>query len=309
MSNAAQPAFLQAVSALDMLQRVYMRLLTYLNPVKDCQTVFGATMHCHSRDFVQRRIRFFGIFEHNLTYYTMDRLSEGDVYIDIGSNVGYYSLLASQMVGKTGKVIAVEAAPATFAVLQKNLALNGCLNVTALNVAATAERCRVSIEATDRHNTGANEVRIDTTGAGTVDGLPFQDIVGDNIGRVRFIKIDVEGSEAPILRSILDALPDLPEDVTVASEVSPESAGLVARFVEAGFHAYAIQNVYTIDYYLIRSYLQKYREDRSVHKVPVTAFDPAYRDYVFEREPSSRASAATMLAAATSRSQNGGMAG
>jgi FkbM family methyltransferase len=287
MSNVAQPGFLRVVAALDVLQRVYMRLLTYLSPVKDCRTVFGTMMRCHSRDFVQRRIRFFGVFEHNLTYYTISQLRPGDVYIDIGANVGYYSLLASRLVGSTGKVISVEAAPTTFAMLQENLRANGCANVTALNIAATAERCKVSIEIGDRHNSGANEVRIDP-GAGSVDGLPFRDIVGDDIGRVRFIKIDIEGSEAPILRSILDALPDLPQDITIASEVSAASAELVARFVEAGLRAYAIQNVYSIDYYLIRSYLRNFHEDQSVHKVPVTTFDPAYRDYVFESGPSPR---------------------
>jgi FkbM family methyltransferase len=284
MDIASQQVFRQALATLDSVQRAYMRLLTYLKPIKDCGTVFGATMHCHSRDFIQRRIRFFGIFEHNLTHYTMSRLREGDVYVDVGANVGYYSLLASRLVGATGKVISVEAAPPTFALLKQNLQTNGCDNVTALNVAATAERCKVSIEAADRHNSGANEIRVDPT-SGKVEGLPFRDIVGSDIGRVRFVKIDIEGSEAPVLRAILETLSDLPESFTVVSEVSPGSASLVARFVDAGFRAYAISNIYTIDYYLIRSYLRKYGEDDSIHMAPVTVFSPACRDYVFERGP------------------------
>ena len=100
---------------------------------------------------------------------------------------------------------------------------------------------------------------------------------------MRFIKIDIEGSEEPILSAILEALPDLREDLIVASEVSPTSAEHVARFVAAGFRAYAMQNVYTIDYYLIRSYLRRFREDKVVHMVPVSQFDQNYRDYIFER--------------------------
>jgi FkbM family methyltransferase len=281
MDTATQAAFQWTIAILDSSQRVYMRLLTYLRPVRDSPTVFGATIRCHSRDYIQRRIRFFGIFEHNLTYYTMSRLRKGDVYVDIGANVGYYSLLASCPVGK---VISVEAAPTTFALLRENLRLNSCANVTSLNVAATAERCSVSIEVRNRHNSGATEIKVDAE-AGAIEGLPFREIVGDDIGHVRFVKIDIEGAEAPILRAILDALSDLPGDVTVASEVSLASAGFVTRFVDAGFRAYAIQNVYTIDYYLIRSYLRRYGEDQSVKVVPVTEFDPAYGDYVFERGP------------------------
>jgi FkbM family methyltransferase len=259
-----------------------MRAFAYLSPVKDCRTVFGSIVRCNARDFVQRRIRFFQIFEHNLTYYSLERLREGDLYLDIGANVGYFSLLASRCVGNSGQVISVEADPVTFAALTKNLELNHCRNVSARNIAATATACRIEITRGDPHNSGSNAITV-ARGDGGVQGLPFRAIVGDDISRVSFIKIDIEGSEGPILESILEALNELPSDLVVASEVSPSSAEQVERFVNAGFRAYAMQNVYTIDYYLIRSYLRKFGEGKSVHKVPVTKYDARYADYIFER--------------------------
>lgn len=276
------PIFARSVRALDVLQRAYMRALAYISPISDCRTVFGSIVRCNARDFVQRRIRFFQIFEHNLTYYTMGQLREGDLYVDIGANVGYFSLLASRCVGNTGQVISVEADPVTFAALKENLELNGCLNVSARNVAATATACRIEMTRSDPYNSGCNAITLGA-GEGGIEGLPFRDIVREDLGRVRFIKIDIEGSEEPILDAILEALPDLPDDLVVASEVSPTSAEHVERFVAAGFRAYAMQNVYTIDYYLIRSYLRRFREDKSVHMVPVSRFDQNYRDYIFER--------------------------
>jgi FkbM family methyltransferase len=278
----AHPIFAGSVRALDVLQRAYMRALAYLSPIKDCRTVFGAIVRCNARDFVQRRIRFFEIFEHNLTYYTMERLREGDVYLDIGANIGYFSLLASRCVGNSGEVISVEADPVTFTGLMKNLELNGCRNVSARNIAATETACKIGITRGDPYNSGCNAITVGT-GAENVEGLPFRDIVGEDIGRVRFIKIDIEGSEAPILSAILEVLPDLPDDLIVASEVSPASADQVARFTDAGFRAYAMQNIYTIDYYLIRSYLRKFGEDKSIQTVPVSRYDPRYTDYIFER--------------------------
>jgi FkbM family methyltransferase len=280
------PIFARSVRALDVLQRAYMRALAYISPIKDCRTVFGSIVRCNARDFLQRRIRFFQIFEHNLTYYSMDRIREGDLYVDIGANIGYFSLLASHCVGNKGQVISVEADPVTFKALKKNLELNGCRNVSARNVAATAAACKIGITRSDPHNSGCNAITVEA-GASGIQGLPFRDIVGDDLGRVRFIKIDIEGSEEPVLNGILEALPDLPDDLIVASEVSPSSAEHVARFVAAGFRAYAMQNVYTIDYYLIRSYLRRFREDKSVHMVPVSRFDQDYRDYIFERGGSS----------------------
>lgn len=281
-NTVTRATFSFCVRGLDLLQRLYMRSVGYLSPTKDCRTVFGAMMRCHARQFLQRRIRFFGIFEHNLTYYTLSRLREGDVYVDIGANVGYFSLLASLSVGQSGRVISVEADPETFKDLKRNLALNDCKNVTARNIAATEKPCRLRMERV-RHNSGANSIVLGE-GDGSVEGVPFRDIIGEDIGRLRFIKIDTEGSEEPILRAILDTLSELPEDIVVASEISPNSAQHVAHFVNAGFRAFAIQNVYTIDYYLIRSYQTRYGEDKTVHMVPVSSYNPHYQDYIFERK-------------------------
>jgi FkbM family methyltransferase len=283
LNHAAEHlVFAFSIRVFALLQRVYMRAVAYLNPVKDCPTVFGALVRCNARDFIQRRVRYFQIFEHNLTYYTRARLREGDVYLDIGANIGYFSLLASRCVGDSGKVIAVEADPDTFGALQTNLQLNNCRNVAATNVAATAIACRVSINRRDLHNPGANTIELQN-GEGGIEGLPFRDIVGRDLGRVRFIKIDIEGSEGPILDAILEALRDLPEDLIIASEISPGSAAYVARFVAAGFRVHAIQNVYTIDYYLIRSCLRRYGENDNVNMIPLNQYDPIYTDYIFER--------------------------
>ena len=274
--------FSNTIVVFDILQRISMRLWGYIQPAKDCRTVFGTVIRCRSRDYVQRRIRFFGVFEHNLTYYTMDRLREGDLYIDVGANIGYFTLLASHCVGNSGKVIAVEADPMTFAALTENLERNGCHNVVPRNVAATATVCKVAIEPGHVHNSGSNRIVVGQ-GGDSIDGLPLRDIVGGDLRRVRFIKIDIEGSEEPVLTDILDLLPELPEDLIIAAEVSPASAGHVERFIAAGLRAYAIQNIYTIDYYLIRSYLRKFGEDQSVHIIPVERHDPRYSDYIFER--------------------------
>ena len=83
---------------------------------------------------------------------------------------------------------------------------------------------------------GSNAITVGE-GEGGVEALPFRGIVGDGISRVRFAKIDIEGPEAPVLSAILEALPELPDDLIVASEVSPTSAGYVEHFTTAGFRA------------------------------------------------------------------------
>lgn len=274
--------FSTAVQVLDVLQRVYMRVITSVGPETRSSTAFGSILQCNSHDFVQRRIRFFGIFEHNLTYYSLGKIKKGDIYLDIGANVGYFTLLASQCVGLEGKVISIEADPKTFEKLLYNIKINSCQNVYARNVAATATSCYVNIERTEPNNSGSNSIVIGSDKNG-IQGVPFKEIVADDIKRVRFIKIDIEGSEAPILNAIIDSLSELPDDLVIASEISPLSAEYIALFLKSGFRVYAIQNIYTIDYYLMRAYLRRYNEDNVVHKIEITQYNPMYRDYIFER--------------------------
>ncbi|NLS07945.1 FkbM family methyltransferase [Rhizobium sp. P32RR-XVIII] len=269
------------IKSMDVFQRIYMRLYTILSPSSEAYTVFDARMLCNSRDFVQRRIRFFGIFEHNLTHFTLSRLKQGDGYADIGANVGYYSLLASKKVGADGIVVSVEADPTTFTRLQTNLSLNDTGNVRALNVAATEEPCTISIRKGTKHNAGANAVAVDASG--TIPGLPLKRILGDDIGKINFIKIDIEGSEGPVLKSILDDVDRFPADLIVASEVSDDSSEFVEKFIRAGFRAYAISNIYTVDYYLISSYLRRIGDPSTFDIVETNRFLPGQNDYVFER--------------------------
>src|SRR5207247_10608255 len=56
---------------------------------------------------------------------------------DVGANIGYFTLLASKLVGDSGAVVAIEAFPATFDALQRNLARNRARNVRAVNAAAS----------------------------------------------------------------------------------------------------------------------------------------------------------------------------
>lgn len=55
-------------------------------------------------------------------------LREGDVFVDVGANVGYFTLVASDAVGKSGKVFAFEPEPKNFSLLRKNVQVNKCAN-------------------------------------------------------------------------------------------------------------------------------------------------------------------------------------
>lgn len=62
-----------------------------------------------------------GFFEYKLTKFLLKNLKRGDIFIDGGAHIGYYALLASELVDKNGKVIAFEPTPSIFKILERNI--------------------------------------------------------------------------------------------------------------------------------------------------------------------------------------------
>jgi FkbM family methyltransferase len=77
------------------------------------------------------------MWEPCLTCWILEQLAPGDVFIDVGANIGYYSLLASKLVGEFGLVVAIEPSPTIFNSLKNNLALNRVGNIRLVNMAVS----------------------------------------------------------------------------------------------------------------------------------------------------------------------------
>lgn len=121
-------------------------------------------------------------------------LRPGDRYIDAGANVGQLVLAASKRVGPDGDVIAVEAHAEIYGYLQGNLRLNRASNVEAFNCALGATEGEVSM--TSRRSDDQNYVS--EAGALRVPMHRLDDLIPAR--PTRLLKIDVEGSELPVLQ-------------------------------------------------------------------------------------------------------------
>ena len=88
----------------------------------------------------------FKIYEPNQTKIVKKYVHEGDVVIDVGAHVGYYTLLMAQLVGKNGKVYSFEPDPVNFELLKKSVEINGFENVILIQkaVSDTTEKIRLN---------------------------------------------------------------------------------------------------------------------------------------------------------------------
>src|SRR5512138_2867115 len=89
--------------------------------------VHGQTMYLDPGDSMGLAIQ--GTYEPEETEAVLRSVKSGMVVVDIGANIGYYTLLFARLVGPQGRVIAFEPDPATFALLKKNVDSNQHRNV------------------------------------------------------------------------------------------------------------------------------------------------------------------------------------
>lgn len=220
----------------------------------------GPRFHVALPDLIQSYVYFFGIWEPNITAYIVRALRGGDCFVDVGANVGYYSLLASRIVGSPGKVFAVEASPTIFKELMRNIQLNAANNVVACNVAAHDAQTRLKLFRAGESNIGATTTFADRAREkrfvleGEVNAAPIEEIVPvADVLRARLIKIDVEGAEWFVIRGMEHLLSRMSPETEILVEVDPlamakqggEVRAFLSKFAQAGFGAYVIPNDYS----------------------------------------------------------------
>jgi FkbM family methyltransferase len=137
-------------------------------------------------------------------------LSPGDVFFDVGANVGYYTLLASGRVGEQGRVVAFEPVVRNLAFLHRHLELNRARNVTVLPFACAGESGYGFFEAGDTVATG-HLAGSDRGGAPPAAATPVHLVTIDGMVRLlglrpTVMKIDVEGAEHDVLRGASETL-------------------------------------------------------------------------------------------------------
>jgi FkbM family methyltransferase len=219
-------------------------------------TIFGMQFAGDTVEMLQQYIYFFGIWEPDLTHWIRRRLRPGDTFIDVGANIGYYSVLASTLVGDAGRIVAIEASPEIFRALQSNLSRNFVKNVRAANVAASDRESALKLFRGHVYNSGLTTV-VEEQGFEfecQVNAAPLSTILrSEEIQTARLVKIDVEGAEWSVVGGMLPFLDSCRADLEIIVEVHPEHLAqqgkrpedLLTLFSDRGFHAYLLENDYS----------------------------------------------------------------
>lgn len=164
---------------------------------------------------------FTNSYEKEQTILFRKLVDEGMNVVDIGANIGYYTLLAAELVGEKGKVFAFEPEPSNYDLLLRNVEINGYKNVTVVRKAVSNETGESSLFLSQK-GFGQHSL-YDSAGSGgtiTVDAVSLDDFFEGEGYPIDIIKIDIEGAEMAALLGMSRVLRKN-ENVKLFIELSP----------------------------------------------------------------------------------------
>ena len=208
----------------------------------------GVKLAINPTDPVISGALLFGVYENGELDLFEKLLRPGMTVVDVGANIGLYTALAAKGVGPTGRVLALEPDPESFAFLRRTIAENGFENVEPFQVAASAAAGDAELYSNPDNRgdsrlyadplLGDKPLQVRTT---TVDEL----LGSRNIRSVDVLKIDTQGAEGLVLAGARETLANSP-NLTILMEFWPYGLArtgsraevLLALLRESGFQIF-----------------------------------------------------------------------
>lgn len=175
------------------------------------------------------------------------KLKEG-VFIDVGANIGKYTMYLARKLGKVGKVISIEPEPSNFSVLKKNISLNKLDNVKAFNYACFSKNTSLDFfvekEGGGLHSIYKKDHHLKKM---TVKAKTLDQIVREaKVTRVDLIKIDTEGAELQVILGAKQILKKFKPAIVLES-TEEENFNKIRKILLKA--KYKIEPIEGLDYY------------------------------------------------------------
>lgn len=182
-------------------------------------------VHADTDLYISTAIREQGLWEPFETQLLTQMLRPGDVFVDAGANIGYFTVIAAAAVGPTGAVYAFEPEPRNSALLQKNVELNELSDWTHVYGAALGAQAGLASLYLHPDNLGDHQLHPDHDGRVAVDVQVMRgsEVIGEAQQRVDFVKVDTQGSEQLVIEGLMPLLLHSGAGLRLLLELTPYS--------------------------------------------------------------------------------------
>jgi FkbM family methyltransferase len=184
-------------------------------------------MQLNPTEHIQQQLFWYGYYEKELGDILNKIIKPGDVFLDIGANIGYFSLLVANNV-PTVKVISFEPVREVFEKLKKNIAINDFKNITSFHAAVGEMKEEIGLFVSGPDNLGMSSFKQPENFSGKkeiVQVLALDEwFQRAGLAKIDVIKLDVEGSELAALKGMKEILQSFKPIVIV--EINPETLSM-----------------------------------------------------------------------------------
>lgn len=184
-------------------------------------------------------------YEPHVTALFRDRLRPGMHVLDIGANIGYFTMLSASLVGPSGAVTAIEPNPDSARLLETSRRANSFDNVVVLQVAAGRDRGLLVLHGSYGNvmTSAAPEEAKALINSTTVPSFRVDDLIPQN-DKIDFVKIDVEGAEYNALLGAAELIKRC--HPTIVSEFSPPMMPGISGIDGRGYLRFLLDFGYTV---------------------------------------------------------------
>jgi FkbM family methyltransferase len=170
---------------------------TYATPLSgddviDADTAVGPLWLHRNDQVITPYLAAGNVWEPALTAFLRRTIQPGMTFVDVGANIGYFSVLARQLTGPTGSVIAVEPQPGTLDILRANLWRHGFLDALVLPFAAYSRFGHLEL-VLNEENRGGSVMGRENAGTKLIPCAPVDELLGRR--SVDVMKVDAEGCD------------------------------------------------------------------------------------------------------------------
>ena len=235
----------------------------------DFAVVQGHKMFLDSNDSLNLSV--YGIHEEFETELVKKEIKPGDVVLDIGANIGYYTLIFAKLVGENGRVFAFEPDPTNFALLKRNVEINGYKNVVLIQKAVSNKSGKLRLYLSE-NNKGDHRIYNSHDGRKFIDieSVKLDDYFNHNV-KIDFIKMDIQGAEGGAIQGMSKLLE---KNVSVK---------IISEFWPAGLKRFGIEPIAYLKL-LLRHGFKLYELNEKKKKLDLVDIAKLLETYTIEKD-------------------------
>ena len=229
----------------------WRKIFAAVGPDYILREVEGCTFLCYLKDGSgpSRYLIKYSQYEPFLTRLIKENMSKTGSFLDVGANLGYYSVICSKL--KSGAVFSFEPEPQVYSLFERNIKENGCENIRAFNLAASDSPGEIDFYV-NKFNLGdhrAYQFGKNFSHKITVNASRVDDVLASEVGadKIDVIKIDVQGFEYFVVKGLTGIL-NTNLGVKIFTEFEPKSlaatgiapTNYLKFFFDQGFEAFLV---------------------------------------------------------------------